>query len=80
MRWNDKSDEQIAEAMLDRAEEDGTYAIAYAILHLAARVHGVQLALYRLGNADAATPMGGLEALGAQIEKAAEIIAMGLDR
>lgn len=36
-------------------------------------------ALYRLGNADAATPMGGLEGLGAANIEAAEKIAMAIE-
>jgi hypothetical protein len=75
MPWSNMDDNAIENAMLDKAEADGDYAIAYALLLLGKATSGVQAALYRLGNADAATPMGGLEALGAQIEKAAEIIA-----
>lgn len=36
-------------------------------------------ALHRLGNADASTPMGGLEALGAAQKEGAERIASALD-
>lgn len=49
----------------DRAEAgDGMFAIAYAILQLAQTTQNVASALNRLGTADAATPMGALEAHG----------------
>ena len=47
--------EQINE---DGAEHDGAYAIAYALLRVAYQ-------LKYLGNGNAATPMGAIEALGA---------------
>jgi hypothetical protein len=62
-RW-----EQIADGPSDDA---GQYAIAVAILSLAR-------AIDRLGNADAATPMGGLEALGDCILKANSSVAVAL--
>ena len=45
----------------ERDEQDGLRAIAHA--------------LHRLGNADASTPMGGLEALGKVIKESNERIA-----
>ena len=51
----------------------GLFAIAFAICELSHAVH-------RLGNADALTPMGGLEALGKVIEEAAGTIAMALQK
>ncbi len=60
-----------------RAENEDTaaalFAVAWAIGELTHAVH-------RLGNADAATPMGGLEALGKVVENAAETIAMALEK
>ena len=41
-------------------------------------LNNIANALLRLGNADAATPMGGLEAHGAAVLEAAQIIADGL--
>ena len=55
----------------DRAEDDGQYAIAYALLRVAR-------AIDRLGNADAATPMGGMEALGKVVGDQLEAIASAL--
>lgn len=54
---------------------DGSYAIAYALLDLADAQAAASRALNKLGVGDASTPFGALEALGMQIEKAAEIIA-----
>ena len=39
----------------------------------------VARAIDRLGNADAATPMGGLEALGAVMKEGSELIAAALN-
>lgn len=50
---------------------DGQYAIALAILQLAYQVKS-------LGNGDAATPMGAIEALGKSIKESAEIIAASI--
>ena len=46
---------------------------------ITAAIHHVANALQRLGNADASTPMGGLEALGKANLDAAERIGQGLD-
>lgn len=51
---------------------DGMFAIADGLNNIAQAIH-------RLGNADASTPYGGLEALGMQIEKAATIVAGAMD-
>lgn len=56
---------------------DGSFAIAYAVLDLADAQVATARALNKLGLGDASTPFGALEALGMQIEKAAEIIAAG---
>jgi hypothetical protein len=50
---------------------DGLFAVASAL-------DGVAKAIQRLGNADAATPMGGLEALGAAVKAAGEEIASAI--
>ena len=52
--------------------------IAHEHERLADGVHRVADALNRLGNADALTPMGGLEAHGAAILEAASAIAAAL--
>lgn len=41
-------------------------------------IHHIARAIQRLGNADAATPMGGLEALGAATLEGSRAIAGGL--
>lgn len=48
-------------------------------LAIAGVLHSIAHAIHRLGNADAATPMGGLEGLGAAIIEAAEKQAAALD-
>jgi hypothetical protein len=50
------------------AEDDGVYAIAVAIMRLSQ-------AIDRLGNADAATPMGAIEAFGKHIGEKLDMIA-----
>jgi hypothetical protein len=56
----------------EKAENEGAYAVAHALLRVAA-------ALKALGNADAATPMGAMEALGDIIYRTGEEIAASLD-
>ncbi|MDP9437542.1 MAG: hypothetical protein M3P49_02160 [Actinomycetota bacterium] len=46
--------------------------------NVAEALQGISSALHRLGNADAATPMGGLEAHGLAVHEASEKIEMGL--
>lgn len=52
----------------EKAETEGTYAIACALMAVAG-------AIQRLGNADAASPMGGLEALGGHLGEKIERLA-----
>jgi hypothetical protein len=49
------------------AEHDGTYAIAHALM-------GLTRAIERLGTGDAATPMGAIEFLGAQVREVANTL------
>ena len=51
--------------------EDGLFAIAASLDRVAHAIH-------RLGNADAMTPFGGMEALGMAITEAADRIASAL--
>ena len=44
--------------------ERGLYAVAAALEKISGSIDELSHAVHRLGNADAATPMGGLEALG----------------
>lgn len=60
------------------AREHTDSDIAAATLVLAYEVAGVYAALYRLGNADAATRMGGLEGLGAAVKEAGDAVAHAL--
>lgn len=70
----DRNDIEILFEARARADNGGSYAIAYALLQQTHALAQVARALRDLGNGDAATHMGALEALGAQIEKAANII------
>ena len=56
------------------AGESG-FAVAFALLEIAAAQRETAAAIQRLGNGDASTHSGALEDLGMQIEKAARIIA-----
>lgn len=57
---------------------EGAYAIAYALMVLADAQTDSARAIQKLGLAGASTPFGAVEALGIQIEKAAEIIAAAI--
>lgn len=65
---------RIDAAIADRATEGPGYAIAFAILRLADAQHRCADELRRLGNADANTPFGAIEALGMQVGKVGEAI------
>ena len=56
------------EEFLEKAANDSGYAIAYALLEIA---HQIKC----LGNADAITPMGAIEALGAVFKENGESLA-----
>ena len=53
---------------------DAAYAIAYALLQLAGAQDRAAVALNALGNANAATPMGAIEALSLQVANVASAI------
>jgi hypothetical protein len=60
----------------DRARKgEGAFAVAFALLELARAQDRTATALKNLGNGDAATPMGAIEALGAVLKDGAEQIA-----
>jgi hypothetical protein len=56
-------DRQVEEAIRRRAMHDSGFAIAYAVLRLAAAQDRTATWVKNLGTADAATPMGAIEAL-----------------
>jgi hypothetical protein len=58
----------LEDTIAERAEDSGLFAIAWALL-------GVKYELKMLGNADAATPMGALEALGAVLKEGQEALS-----
>ena len=58
---------------------DGAYAIAYALMDLSDSQEATAKALNRLGLGNASTNMGAIEALGMQVEKAAQIIGENIE-
>ena len=58
---------------------DGADTIADALARIADALERVARAIDRLGNADATTPFGGLEALGMSTVEAANIIATAIE-
>lgn len=73
------SAEYAASEELERVGLEGQSEIAYALVRIANELSSVAYALRALGNADAATPMGALEAFGLVMKEGMERIADGLD-
>jgi hypothetical protein len=70
------TNDELDDAFDKRAKNgDGSFAIALAILRLADAQMVQARAIQRLGNADASTHLGALEALGIQVEKIAQAIS-----
>ena len=69
------NDEQAAVDELERADLEGTSEIAYAIIRLAHAMERVAIHLKYLGNGDAATPMGAIEAFGLVMKEGMDRIA-----
>lgn len=59
---------QLIDFLEAKAWTDSRYAIAYAIMRLAEETGSVASGLRMLGTADAATPMGAIEAHGALLK------------
>lgn len=57
--------DHLHEVIAQKARTDGSFAIAYGLLRLADAQENTATQLKNLGNADAATPMGAIEGLGA---------------
>lgn len=74
-----KSRDQMAEALLACLMVDHTVNCAGDSANLVDGLLSIARALNRLGNADASTPMGGLEALGKAILDSADRIANSID-
>lgn len=62
----------------EKARTDGSFAIAYALLRVANAQADTATHLKYLGNGDAATPMGAIEAFGAHIGEKLDAIAVAL--
>ncbi len=63
----------------EKAHHSQGYSIAYAILMLADATDRNASALRALGNADAATPMGAMEAFGLVVKEGLEQVAGSID-
>ena len=64
----------------DKARTDPGYAIAYGLLKLAKAQEDTAVHLKYLGNGNAATPMGAIEAFGVHIGEKMDILADALRR
>jgi hypothetical protein len=72
--------QHIEDLFEDKARKgDGAFAIAFALMRLAKQQERTANALNRLGLADAATPMGAIEALGVMIKEGADRIASAIE-
>ena len=69
------NEHQIFNCIESKALDDSGWATAYAILMLAGATHSCAYQLKRIGIGDASTHLGGIEFLGAMVEKVAEAIA-----
>lgn len=70
----------LKEVIEARAARDGSYAVAYAILQLAEAQREVAFRLKFLGNGDAFTSMGALEAFGLHIGEKLDALTNALRR
>ena len=62
----------------DSAEENGLFAIAYALLRVAEATNRIADQLKWLGNGDACTPMGAIEAYGKHIGEKMDELASAI--
>lgn len=63
-----------------KASSDSGFAIAYAVLQLAAAQDHCARNLKRLGNGDATTQMGAIEAFGLRIGEKLDAVASALEQ
>ena len=78
---NDQLAEALSEALVSPNEQDQNVVPANVVdglFVIAQGLQGIAVSIKYLGNADAATPLGALEALGIQLEKASTLIADAL--
>jgi len=73
------TEHQIRNVMQDHAAKDARWAIAYALMRLADAQESVATQLKYLGNGDAATQMGAMEALGLQLGEKLQAVADALE-
>ena len=69
----------IEDLIEEKARADSGYAVAFALLRLADVQRRLVVEVNRLGNADAATPMGAIELLGKTVGEKMEMMGEGLD-
>ena len=70
--------QEIEETIADKAQSDGHYAIAFAILQLTKTQETIAKRLSDLGVGNASTQMGAIELLGLAVKEAGESIGSGL--
>jgi hypothetical protein len=66
---------EIEDHFENMAGKDGLFAIAFALLQLVEAQQEIAYQIKKLGNADAATPMGAIEAFGAHIGEKLDALA-----
>lgn len=70
--------ETLEQTIERKAKTNGEYAIAYALLKLADAQQSTAYQIRNLGNADAATPMGALEAFGLHIGEKLDALTLAI--
>jgi hypothetical protein len=66
---------QLDEIIEEKANSDGLFAIAYAVLQLVDAQYATAKALNKLGVAEASTPFGAIEAHSMSVQKVADALA-----
>lgn len=72
------TDQELRDAIRSKAAGDGSFAIAWAVLTLAAAQERTAAALRMLGTGDAATSMGAIEFLAKETKEGSHRIADAL--
>lgn len=69
---------ELDDIIVGRAVNNGSYAIAYALLRVAEALEGCSFHLKMIGTGDAATMQGGLELVAQEIKNGSEAIASAM--
>ncbi len=68
----------VEEIIEKKAETEGDFAIAYALLSVSQGLSSIASSLNRLGLGNASTDMGAMELLASEVKRIAESVEMGL--